>query len=142
MHGALYDFKIPIGDWSDDGHGECQWFVIRSMEPVETWREAFLAAKAEYPDLSPDGENLNCQKIENWPVQRIKETIGFDVVTRRDELRDDVLLVLYYVIAFCKTGTPGLQYEILQEPKYPMLPFYDFDKKGRHIGHMGYELFM
>lgn len=35
-----YQMKLPIGDWSDDGHGECEYFTIVASKPVEDVREA------------------------------------------------------------------------------------------------------
>ena len=37
-------WKIPIGDWSDDGHGKCDWFTVKSNFTVEKAREAYFKA--------------------------------------------------------------------------------------------------
>lgn len=26
----MYKFRLPIGDWSDDGHGKCNYYIIES----------------------------------------------------------------------------------------------------------------
>ncbi len=34
--GQSFKFKLPIGDWSDDGHGKCEKFIISSnTDPKE-----------------------------------------------------------------------------------------------------------
>lgn len=39
-----YTIKIPIGDWSDDGHGKCEVFEIESNYPVKDLQEAYKAS--------------------------------------------------------------------------------------------------
>ena len=34
----MYEFKIPIGDWS----GNAEWYIIRSNKPVKEIRELYL----------------------------------------------------------------------------------------------------
>jgi hypothetical protein len=41
----VYQFYLPIGDWSDDGHGRCQQFLVNSNAPVERVREAHFRIK-------------------------------------------------------------------------------------------------
>ena len=41
-------------------------------------------------------------------------------------------------LKFIKKYNPEFEYKILN---IPMLPFYGFDEKNRHIGHIGYGLF-
>lgn len=41
----MYQFKMTIGDWSDDGHGRYEDFVVRSNVPVEQVREAYFRIK-------------------------------------------------------------------------------------------------
>lgn len=40
-------WQIPIGDWSDDGHGKCEWFIVKSNFTVEEAREAYFKAVEE-----------------------------------------------------------------------------------------------
>lgn len=36
-----FKFKIPIGDWSGDGHSQCDTFVLKCNYPVEAVRQAY-----------------------------------------------------------------------------------------------------
>ena len=36
-----FKFKIPIGDWSADGHGKCEELVINCNYPVEAVQQAY-----------------------------------------------------------------------------------------------------
>lgn len=40
-----YKIKFPVGDWDDNGHGSCEWFIVESNKPVEAVREAHLRFK-------------------------------------------------------------------------------------------------
>ena len=51
----MYKFVIPIGDWSEDGHGKHDDYVVTSNKPVEAVREAhyrILAATASTCPIS------------------------------------------------------------------------------------------
>mgnify|MGYP003474037794 CR=1 FL=1 len=37
----MFKFKIPIGDWSGDGHGKCEIFIVECNYPVERVRQAY-----------------------------------------------------------------------------------------------------
>ena len=32
---GLYKYRFPVGDWSDDGHGKCDYFIVSGDKPVE-----------------------------------------------------------------------------------------------------------
>lgn len=44
MTNKTYTFKLPIGDFSKDGHGMCDWYRIESNYPVEDVREFYFKA--------------------------------------------------------------------------------------------------
>jgi len=37
-------FKLILGDWSDDGHGKTETFIVESNKPVDEAREAYFEA--------------------------------------------------------------------------------------------------
>lgn len=41
----IYKIKIPIGDWSDDGHGDCEYYKILSTHSVEDLRKAYYKSE-------------------------------------------------------------------------------------------------
>lgn len=133
----MAQFRIPVGDWSDDGHGKCEWFTVESSQPVQAWREGYFKAKKAHPDLAPDGPELEQAVPTDWPRDRIKEIVGFEDL--HDDCNDSET-VARYVIAFCKLGDPSLDGSIVPAPE--MLPFFGYDEHKRHIGHIGYELWM
>lgn len=149
----LYIFLMPIGDWSKDGHGQCEYFKIRSNVPVEQVREAHYKIK----DVT--GINIEdiCSEYEEdfMTPQEAKalETIGFNVTEIIQSLKDtghyvsDGILLTpenmrdIWMFLLQKTD-PSIHLEVIQEDDLPMLPFYGQDEKGRHIDQVGYGLFI
>src|SRR5688500_14226193 len=41
-----YEITIPIGDWSDDGHGKCRDITILSSHPADRLQEAYRQSVA------------------------------------------------------------------------------------------------
>lgn len=66
-----YRFTIPIGDWSDDGHGKCEYFQFSSNLPVEEVREAYFVALEKHKDISPESFAYKYQDSE-LPVKIIR----------------------------------------------------------------------
>lgn len=137
----MYSFRLPIGDWSGDGHGKCEWFDIKSNKPLKDIREAYFKAKELYPNLCPESF------CDNWQDPFIPQEVvnGYSEInfTSEDfndgELYGSPQIMAEIVVAFLKRGDPELQLSIRENPK--MLPTWGVDEQGRHIGHIGYGLF-
>jgi len=142
-------WKIPIGDWSNDGHGKCDWFTVKSNFTVEEAREAyFKAVKESQLDIA---EEIACEyensSVSKKLVKLLPEFIQDLSTNNLIQMRKDNI---YYVensddmaeivCLFIQRFTPEFKYKIIED-SIPMLPFYGFDKKNRHIGHIGYGLF-
>lgn len=131
-------FQIPIGDWSGDGHGQCEWYTVKSNKPVEAWREAYFKSQARWPELAPDGE-LSRTATGDWPRDRIGEVFGGSYRLDIDAIDGSSEGIALYTLAFCQLSDPALAFEHVP---IPMLPFYGVDEQQRHIGSIGYELWM
>ena len=157
-----YKFRIPIGDWSGDGHGHKEFFLIKSNKPVEAVREAYFAASEKLGynlDGSHDAKNGPCADYEDrtidndWYSKLVRDGIlndNDDISINEDEESGDVENETYdvdtdmfvgMVLAYLKVGDPELVLEVIKEESLPMLPFYGYDDKQRHIGYFGYGLF-
>jgi hypothetical protein len=147
----MYKFKLPIGDWSNDGHGICEYFLLSSSKSVEEVRETHFKIKEvtgiDLTEICSDYE-------ENWfydeeIIQKIINT-GFDLKNKCEFEEDDgyvcgvtfkprVLAELWiYLLMYVDKS---LKLEFMDEEETPMLSFYGFDKKRRHISFIGYGLF-
>ena len=139
-------WKIPVGDWSDDGHGKCDYYTIKSNFTVEQAREAyFKAIEKSGIDLSRDiasdyEDSRVSESIED--TQFIKDLISEGYLMEWDgsyHVNDSVSMAII-VLRFIKNYIPEFEYEMIED-SIPMLPFYGFDEQGRHIGYFGYGLF-
>lgn len=131
-------FKITLGDWSDDGHGKTQVFILETNAlTIEEVREAYFKA-IEITKF--DFSSKVCSKYEErYPkesvVERLKD-IGIEIPPEYWET-DDLLTAL---IKFIQIGEPVLTFTIVKDA-IPSFEFYGFDEKERHIGGIGYGLF-
>lgn len=138
-----YKFKMPIGDWSDDGHGKCVYFTVLSNKTVEDVREAHFKSQ----------EILN---VENICGRYEEMVIGDDDYQALYDLGYDFTQMSGYEyecslypsekdmaniwIFLLKKADPELELQIVNDD-VPMLPFYGYDDKKRHISYVGYGIF-
>lgn len=145
-------FEIKIGDWSGDGHGQCDSYRVQSNKPVKDAREAYFVAKDKLPPHLCPENFLNKYEDVSLPsnVYEDAKTLGFDFFSDWDD--DETPLsdrleypqiysekMCQYVLWFMKQGDPDLELSIV--PNVNTLSFYGFDEKNRHIGFIGYGLF-
>jgi hypothetical protein len=79
--------KIPIGDWSDDGHGKCDIYKIESNYPVGDLQNAYKASckltgvqfnhNQDYTGLKPSyrSERLICTEYEDGSVSSFAQEV-------------------------------------------------------------------
>lgn len=151
----MYRFKLPIGDWSDDGHGKHEDYLIESNKTVDYVRELYFQAcdkigfsldgsykktnltpQAEYEDYKFSKETL--QSLLDFGVKLNKDDIDYIM---KHESTDGTELLCDIVLAFIKTQDSELKLIRIEEKSYPMFQFYGYDEKKRHIGYFGYGLF-
>lgn len=136
----MYQFCISIGDWSDDGHGKHEDFVVSSNVPVEIVREAHFAMKDK---LGFSIEDI-CSEYEDTVIDikttKIIKDLGFEFEYYTDngeaDMHDEAMARLW--IFLLEKVDPNLKLKI---DDIPTLHFYGFDDKRRHISHVGYGLF-
>lgn len=151
-----YKFKLPIGDWSGDGHNRCDYFLIDSNYPVEQVREFYFNAceKAGY-----EFNEVFCAEYEDRQIleeQLEKYPIPFDISEYKEEWKD---IKKYYkteydwyyyfsseefaniFLKWIQYYNPEFNFKFAEENECPMFPFYGFDEKKQHIGFIGYGLF-
>lgn len=141
-----HQFVLPIGDWSGDGHSQCENFAVASNKDLTAVREAYFKAKKLFPNLCPEGfcYEYASSSLTNEQVEMLL-TAGFEQKNFLNERNADGCQDLYpedmamIVLWFCKFGDVELQLELLDD--LPILQFYGQDKEGRHISSFGYGLF-
>lgn len=143
-------FKLPIGDWSNDGHGKCDYHIIESNKTVEEIREIYFQAKeklgfgleghddltpcAEYEEYTMKQEAVDALKTFGLTITKEQEEQWINEYVDKNELSD-------LILNFLKIQDPDLILNKIPEEDMPMLPFYGYDNKQRHIDYFGYGLF-
>lgn len=137
----MYKFRMSIGDWSDDGHGKHEDFIIASNVPVEIVREAHFAMKESLgfsiEDFCYEYED---SVIDSKTTKAIME-LGFEFENVGDEevgtYPEEMARLWIFLL---KKVDVNLELKIIKD-EIPTLHFYGYDKKKRHIGYVGYGLF-
>ena len=154
-------FRLPIGDWSGDGHSQCKYYTVSSNKPISEVREAHYKIE--------ETTGINIEELanvyeENWieseDVEKLVNIGFYDYINtiegysymkeyaesivdkegeegRDYEVDEDIMAHLWLFLL--TKADPELKFE-LEEP-LEMLPFFGRDKKGRHISFVGYGLF-
>lgn len=140
-----YKFRLPIGDWSGDGHSVCDWYLIESSHSVEDVREMFFDAcsQAGYDFI----EEFCSEYLEGTITVAQSEKLPFSIDDYWDFWNGEDSVEEYgfssngfarLFLDWIKYYNPTFNYKIINDD---MLPFYGVDDKGRHIGFIGYGLF-
>lgn len=146
-------FYLPIGDWSKDGHGECDNILIESNSSLEDIREAHFKIE--------EVTGINIHKIASeYEDNTIKSDTCLDLIelgldinnylseTYEGLTKDNILDEREYYIESSEMGKlwtdllnktdDSLNIVIAENGKIPMIPFYGYDEKGRHMDFVGY----
>ncbi|WCF11519.1 hypothetical protein NDS46_31675 (plasmid) [Paenibacillus thiaminolyticus] len=143
----VFRFKLPIGDWSGDGHGRCDYYLIKSSKPVEQVREIHfnIPEKMGINIEEICSEYGDC-KVEARIIDKLID-LGFDLDLLEDTYQkgEDAYfssedMCQLWIFLLMKTDL-SLRLELIEESNIEMLPFYGFDSKQRHIGFVGYGIF-
>lgn len=153
-----FNYKMPIGDWSSDGHGICTYYNIESNLPLEEVREAHFGILEK---TGIDVEKLCSSYLDNkLPFKTAKELLelGFNknlLVDFDEDLYNETLKdgsekeynlespsinpkTVANIWAFLlNKSNPELNLSLVKDP-HENITFYGFDKKGRHISSPGY----
>lgn len=138
----VYKFYMTIGDWSCDGHGRSEDFVVSSNMPVEYVRETHYKIKdktgvdiesicSEYEEEKLTRRLLTSLKSMGFQFEN-SSGLGVESVSVREMAQLWIFLL--------QKVSPVLKLKIVEDD-VPRLQFYGFDEQGRHISGVGYGLF-
>ena len=135
--------KFPIGDWSDDGHGECDWFIINTNKTAEELREIHFLDTAtfgfEIGEIANEYEN---NRVPDEVMEFLKAN-NFDLgefnFYQGSEIFPTSLIKLWLRLLQFIDST--FEYNIEGEEILPKITFSGFDHKGRHLKNPGFGCF-
>ena len=143
----MYEFKIPIGDWSGDGHNKVEWYIIRSNKPVKEIRELYFKA-CDKLGFTLDGHNklTPCSEYGDNHFDKTILKLLLDFGIKIDNVLKEYIELtetidsdgfIEIVLALINTQDPDLKLEIVN---HELFQFCGFDK-NKYIGYFGYGLF-
>lgn len=137
----MYHFCMPIGDWSSDGHGAVENFLVSSNKPVAEVREAHY----KIPEVTGINIEEICNMYEEDCIQPAVMSklwdLGWEIKYGIPDANMPAAQDMANLWAFLlMKADPALKLQIVDEES-SMLPFYGYDNKGRHISGIGYGLF-
>jgi len=144
--------RFPVGDWSDDGHGKCHYFIVRSNKPVQELRELHFSCKEklgfDIGDICRDYEDSELSldifdKLQaagfdiEWEGEQPEYAKYFDSINARIMHTEEVFNLWTDILKFLD---PDLNLE-LTVVESDDINFYGFDEKKRHLNTPGYGVF-
>ncbi|MBI2045281.1 hypothetical protein HYT23_04450 [Candidatus Pacearchaeota archaeon] len=139
-----YLIEFPVGDWSDDGHGRCDYYHVLSNKPINKVREAhFKAEETLGIDIGSICSNNEDSHLNPALAEKLKELgyciskIGFPGVWDDSIILDSGDIFNIWTFLLSKID-PSLKLKRLDAPS---ISFYGKDKKGRYINTPGYGCF-
>lgn len=133
----MYEFYMTIGDWSDDGHGQKENFLVHSRKPIKTVREAhFRIPEKTGIDIEAICSGYDENQVSPKTLKRIND-LGF--MNEPGEAGADAWwMARLWLFLLNKTDeTLGLRFACKPDTT-PTLHFYGKDEEGRHINSIGY----
>jgi hypothetical protein len=133
-----YEFEIPVGDWSDDGHGKCEYYRASATKPFEDVCKAFVKARQKL-GISP--EEVCSDYQEGSPSTEIIEAFAKAGYQFPEDFfsREMAELIVWYL----NEGDPGLDARLQPEDEQrSILRNWEFvDITGENLDQFGYGLF-
>lgn len=130
--------RFPVGDWSDDGHGKCNWYTLKipKGKTVKDLEATLKKGHKRYPDISPFticgnyeeyqiSEDLFSQAVDLGCPDNMFEGDGPD---QRHVNTDDMIQYVAWFLTLC-----GLETTWVENDKAVYTPW--------GLGHCGYGLF-
>lgn len=134
-------FRLPIGDWSDDGHGKCEYFIVESNKPFAAVNKAWKAAKKLKSLKGIDFKKICADADENQIEEDIWELLkkaGFKTTSKdmalfeKNERMPETSFFADLIIWYLMKGDPDLQLKRMPDSTVPLF---------HPDGHLGYGLF-
>lgn len=136
-----FTYKIPIGDWSRDGHGQCDYYTITSNKNADALRVAYNTMADLSPELAPDSFCKGYQDglVPEHVQAKLKEIGGFYFYEYRGEESVEFGSegMIKYVLWWLKAGDPELELELQVNAPEIILA----ERRDHNTSFIGYGLF-
>jgi hypothetical protein len=129
----MYKLRLPVGDWSGDGHSQCEYFIlssnVSSEELTAIFTETCKRTKKNPKQICHDYEDneVKWKDLEEMgldPTPLFKEMDDYD----EDEEETDEIIgsacardMAKIMIAYLTTHNPNLRLELLDDDAFPIV---------------------
>jgi len=157
MTNLVNRIKVPIGDWSDDGHGKCDYYFVNTNKTLEELFDLhFLANEKlgfdigsmcgkyeEYRLLPNMVEKLVKAEVSKYmPIIDSQFTKFLNTIEDYRDFPGDTRDMAELWFACMKYADPTMEYKIYEEEKVPTLYNWSCPEKYCHrFSGPGYGLF-
>ncbi len=137
-----YRFNLTLGDWSMDGHGIDVPYSVISSVPLEQVREAHFRIKevcgVNIEEMFEEKDYLTFFELQILQDLGWKQSFAHPLFDGKMFVEADDVVDLW--IFLLKKADPTIQTLEVSEDNMEDIHFGGVDKKGRHIGTVGYGL--
>lgn len=140
-----YKFKLPVGDWSDDGHGKCDYYIVDSNKEPKDLIDAFNAMDEKYHITRV------CSEYEEYNVnsgfyEQMKIFIeDIDSIFQKDEeyitFKDGSESMAKLTLQLMMLEDETLKLEIVEDDSMPEFNNWFAQSQGKSLESIGYGLF-
>lgn len=131
--------RFPIGDWSDDGHGHCEYFYCSAAGTLDDIREAHFACKKKYGfDIGDICQEYEETRIDESIVEKIEAAGLCESIDLEERMEAETIFKIWIELLNSIDENLKLVPESLA---YEDINFYGYDNKKRHLSTPGYGVF-
>lgn len=124
----MHTYRIVIGDWSDDGHGHSDEFIVKVSHDLKAIQTAYRAAVKESGVALDRGSeadfNLCCeyddQEIPKGAVERLASfgiKIPHEAIDAAGSVHPDPSDMAWLFMEMVKSQIDGFSYEFIEPPE-------------------------
>ena len=129
--------QFPIGDWSEDGHGKCDYYLATTESTLEDVRMAHFNSPLILGFDIGSIFGYEERNIDPNVLSKIKSVIGDFDFNNGDEFTSEEMFQLWLDLLNFIDPTLNL---VSSFDDYEPINFYGLDSQGRHLDTPGYGL--
>ena len=138
----MMKIRFPIGDWSKDGHNQCEWYFATTELTVQEVREAhFMCSEIYGFDIGDICTEHEEDQINEDIVDVLKRYNLIDEHFENEDIDSEQIFLI--LLGILNSIYPALKLAPFTNKKdYEDINFYGRDVKNRHINTPGYGIFL
>lgn len=138
----MMKIRFPIGDWSKDGHEQCDWYFATTELSAREVREAHFMCSETYGfDIGSICSEYQEDQIDEVIIDILKRYNLIDEHFENEDIDSEQIFLIWLNIL--NSINADLKLEPYANKKdYEDINFYGRDDKNRHLDTPGYGIFL